>query len=286
MLLQAWPLWGHGERRIRNTALSLFPERCSLQPWDGSCLPSHPLAALPPLCSPLTPIPPCAVPRALPVPSLLAPSGLGGCPGRSVQPPSLGRADSPRPKSCSLHPAVTAGPISAPQEGRCRSHTAQIGSDPIQRRSPATQEIQTDTASVTLRAEGSDPGSLSPCQHLGASLGARGTPSLPLDHQLPLAGSPWCSTPGPAVLWPGTPCIPLYSNFTGLWARSSTVWEEGFFQKHENCFTVRSMQRNRGEERAEFPPRSSPKSLILPAKGQKKPKARAVRGELGAATSL
>lgn len=164
MLLQAWPLWGHGERRIRNTALSLFPERCSLQPWDGSCLPSHPLAALPPLCSPLTPILPCAVPKALPVPSLLAPSGLGGCPGRSVQPPSLGRADSPRPKSCSLHPAVTAGPISAAQEGRCRSHTAQIRSDPIQRRSPATQEIQTDTASVTLRAEESDPGSLSPCQ--------------------------------------------------------------------------------------------------------------------------
>lgn len=133
--------------------------------------------------------------------------------------PLAGRADSPHPKSCSLLNPVTAGLISAPQEGRCHFHTVQIRSKPIQRRSPAMWAMQTDNASVTLRAEGSDLGSLPPVSTL---VPAWVPGAHPLDQQLPLQALP-------AVLWPGTPCIPLYSSFTGLWAHSSTVWEEGFF---------------------------------------------------------
>ena len=38
------------------------------------------------------------------------------------------------------------------------------------------------------------------------------------------------------------------------------MWEYFFFKKHENCFTVKSIQCNLSEERTELPPCSSPKS--------------------------
>lgn len=142
--------------------------------------------------------------------------------------------------------------------------------------------MQTDNASVTLRAEGSDLGSLPPVSTL---VPAWVPGAHPLDQQLPLQALP-------AVLWPGTPCIPLYSSFTGLWAHSSTVWEEGFFffffQKHENNFAVKSIQCNLGEERADSYPLLLSKIFHFASKGAKEAcaKGRAVRAELGAETSL
>lgn len=94
---------------------------------------------------------------------------------------------------------------------------------------------------------------------------SRGTPSLPLELQLPPAGSLPRSTPGPAALQPGTPSIPLYEQASQGFGLTPVLCGSifllfFFFKKHENCFTVEFIQRNLSEKRTELPPCSSAKS--------------------------
>lgn len=121
--------------------ISLFPEHGSLQPWGGSCLHSHPLAALQPLCSPLLPVPAGAMPT-LPVPSLLTPRGWEGAGDAQCSPsPGEGSFTSPQellfahPSDCGSHFSSPGGEVpfftplksdptpskGAPQQcGKCR----------------------------------------------------------------------------------------------------------------------------------------------------------------------